>query len=178
MLQKIDALNFTRYIPQILEIERASFRTPWTREMFRREVEIPVAQLWVLLNEEALCGYICFWLVADEIHLLNVAVAPVSRKRGTASVLIRRMLAYGRARGAHAVWLEVRPSNEAALSLYQKLGFIVAGCRRGYYQDTREDAILMRLEMTPDPPRACTEGREGLGDQDGTWPGGNQGGKK
>ncbi len=93
-----------------------------------------------------LWGYIVFWLVADEMHLLNLAVHPEKRRRGVAGFLLREALRRSQALGAKAAWLEVRPSNTPALALYASFGFKEVGRRPGYYQDTREDAMLLVLE--------------------------------
>jgi len=90
-------------------------------------------------------GYICFWVVLDEAHLANLAVAPGIRRQGVATFLLKTMIRYLRARGIKRVLLEVRERNKAALSLYQKFGFKIDGRRKGYYSDTKEDAILMSL---------------------------------
>ncbi len=92
-------------------------------------------------------GYICFWVVLDEAHLANLAVAPEARRQGVAAFLLKTMIRYLRARGVKQILLEVRERNKAALSLYHKFGFKIDGRRKGYYSDTKEDAILMSLSL-------------------------------
>ncbi|MBX3205637.1 MAG: ribosomal protein S18-alanine N-acetyltransferase [Labilithrix sp.] len=91
-------------------------------------------------------GYILFWLVADEIHLLNVAVAPDARRRGIGRALVEDLIAFARANAAAKVLLEVRASNHAAIQLYERLGFTRFNIRRAYYGDG-EDGVEMMLEL-------------------------------
>ena len=128
----------------ILAIERASFAHPWPREAFTRDLVESFARLEVLrrLSDGAILGFTSYWLAADEIHLLNLATAPGSRRRGLASQILRHLLDFGQAEGYRVIWLEVRRGNNAAQQLYLKFAFQPAGVRRRYYED-REDALLM-----------------------------------
>jgi ribosomal-protein-alanine N-acetyltransferase len=146
-IQTIGADNFGIYQDAILEIERSSFPTPWNRVMFSSEVDAPFSYLWTLVREGTCIGYICFWLVAGEIHLLNLAIHRQERRKGWGRYLINAMIKAGRAKGAELAWLEVRPSNVAAQSLYQKTGFKETGRRPRYYRDTKEDAIVMSRSL-------------------------------
>jgi ribosomal-protein-alanine N-acetyltransferase len=92
-------------------------------------------------------GFIVFWLVHDEVHVLNVAVAASARRRGVARLLMDEAAARGRASGARLATLEVRRSNEAALTLYRRLGYRQVGVRTNYYVDEGEDAIVMVLDL-------------------------------
>ncbi|HEJ82941.1 MAG TPA: ribosomal-protein-alanine N-acetyltransferase, partial [Desulfobacteraceae bacterium] len=98
---------------------------------------------WVLTSNDALAGYICFWIFAGEVHLLNIAVHKACRQKGVGWRLLSKMFEVGISEGAETAWLEVRPSNLAAKSLYAKAGFLEVGRRLRYYTDTAEDAILM-----------------------------------
>ncbi len=97
-------------------------------------------------REGDLVGYMCYWLVFDELRLMNLAVEPSMRRRGIASDLIRYMLSVGRESGAVRAVLEVRASNVAALSLYERVGFRQVALRRRYYTDPVEDAVLLGME--------------------------------
>lgn len=97
-------------------------------------------------REGDLVGYMCYWLVFDELRLMNLAVEPSMRRRGIASDLIRHMLSVGRESGAVRAVLEVRASNVAALSLYERVGFRQVALRRRYYTDPVEDAVLLGME--------------------------------
>lgn len=97
-------------------------------------------------REGDLVGYMCYWLVFDELRLMNLAVEPSMRRRGIASDLIRHMLSVGRESGAVRAVLEVRASNVAARSLYERVGFRQVALRRRYYTDPVEDAVLLGME--------------------------------
>ena len=135
-------------LEEIFFIERQSFPTPWNATLFFYEWKKPYSRLWVAEDQKGqIIGYICFWVVLDEAHLANLAVAPGARRQGVATFLLKTMIRYLRARRIKRVLLEVRERNKAALSLYQKFGFKIDGRRKGYYSDTKEDAILMSLPL-------------------------------
>jgi [ribosomal protein S18]-alanine N-acetyltransferase len=129
----------------VMEIERLSFVTPWVRQAFADELERPWARLELLRDGPGgrALGFCNYWLVADELHILNVAVHPDFRKQGHASALVRHILDVARQQKARVVSLEVRASNLPARSLYRKLGFREVGMRPKYYADNGEDAVLM-----------------------------------
>jgi ribosomal-protein-alanine N-acetyltransferase len=139
----------------VLQIERASFATPWSRQAFLHELERNrVAGLWVARgtrgNEPGgvdVVGYLCLWAVADEVHVTNLAVHPEWRGEGIGRFLLGTLLAYHRGQGARRAFLEVRPGNAEARRLYQGLGFHEVGRRRGYYVDTGEDALLLEARL-------------------------------
>ncbi len=137
-------------LKSVFAIEKESFPTPWSRWTFLAELNQSLGHILVAGPSPPLpwelWGYIVFWLVADEMHLLNLAVHPEKRRRGVARFLLQEALRRSRTLGAKAAWLEVRPSNIPALALYASFGFREVGRRPGYYQDTREDAILLVLE--------------------------------
>jgi ribosomal-protein-alanine N-acetyltransferase len=137
-------------VSAIWAIEKVSFPTPWSRWTFLAELgqgksHILVAgpappyswQTW---------GYLVFWVVLDEMHILNLAVHPDHRRQGTARRLLAEGMALAQTLGAKIAWLEVRPSNHAAQALYESFGFKEMGRRPGYYDDTQEDALLLVLE--------------------------------
>lgn len=139
----------------VLQIERASFRTPWARQAFLHELERNrVAGLWVARGERpgeaggaAVVGYLCLWAVADEVHVTNLAVHPAWRGKGIGRFLLGTLLAHHRAQGARRAFLEVRPDNAEARRLYEGLGFREVGRRPGYYVDTGEDALLLEARL-------------------------------
>jgi ribosomal-protein-alanine N-acetyltransferase len=138
-------------IDQVLEIEQASFSLPWSRNLFLSEFRSPlVSTLLVALADDPILrqviGYIVFWLVAEEIHILNLASAPKQRRRGVAKKLVLAALKRAYQKGASRAFLEVRASNAAAQRLYSSLGFTGTSVRRGYYDSPVEDAVLMTLE--------------------------------
>lgn len=113
------------------------------------ELARPWAKLWVARAEPAgpACGFALVWLAADEVHLIDLAVEPESRRRGVGRALLRAVIAGGRAAGGAQVLLEVRHSNTAALRLYAGAGFRELDVRRAYYADNGEDALVMRLDL-------------------------------
>jgi len=145
--------NISSLLPAILVIERESFVSPWSRETFLQEVRNPASNFWGVIEEKTLTGYICFWIVHREIHLLNVAVRPEKRGRGVARLLLTEMVQAGLSQGIEQIWLEVRPSNHRAQKIYERMGFETVGRRVRYYRDTNEDAILMTLNLPAG--RAC-----------------------
>jgi ribosomal-protein-alanine N-acetyltransferase len=138
-------------LDQVLDIERASFPTPWTRAAFSYEIEQnKVARCTVLRGRCGIVGYLCLWEIGHEIHITNLAVEPEWRRRGVARQLLGAALIEGVARGVTLAFLEVRPSNTRALALYESLGFQVIGRRNGYYFDTGEDALIMEARLGGD----------------------------
>jgi ribosomal-protein-alanine N-acetyltransferase len=147
-------------LPAVLEIEQASFETPWTRAAFVHELERNrVAQMWVARGARSgeasetapVVGYVCLWAIADEVHVTNLAVDPAWRGEGVGRLLLGTLLARHRARGARRAFLEVRPGNVEARRLYSGLGFQEVGRRRGYYVDTGEDALLLEARLDEGP---------------------------
>jgi ribosomal-protein-alanine N-acetyltransferase len=142
-------------IPAVAAIEARAFSLPWTEEMFAQELAnrglstILVARAGGAGGGRGLLGYICVWVVEEELHINNLAVHPRYRRRGIARALLEAALALGRGHKATRAVLEVRASNLAALSLYQRYGFKPAGIRRQYYSHPREDAVVMLLEEIP-----------------------------
>jgi len=137
----------------VVEIERASFAVPWSRAAFRHELERNrVAETWVAREPAdaepgVVVGYLCLWVVAGEVHVTSLAVAPVRRGRGIGRLLLGALLERHRRAGATVAFLEVRPGNTEARRLYASLGFREVGRRRGYYVDTGEDALLLEARL-------------------------------
>lgn len=126
----------------VLEIERASFLSPWKAEFFVSELCNPHSRFWVVEEEGKMLGYICCWLIADEGQILNVAVHPDRRRRGVGKLLVQQILKEAKKKGVHSLSLEVRRSNLAAINLYQALGFRETAIRHKYYENG-EDALFM-----------------------------------
>jgi [ribosomal protein S18]-alanine N-acetyltransferase len=137
-------------LPEVLAIEQVSFPTPWTEGMFLDELKTKQAQCLVVkieMDGKSMIGaYIIFWLVADEVHLHNLAVKKEFQRQGLAASLMKLMKDIGGQIGATRQTLEVRESNKQAISLYRKCGFVVRGRRPLYYTDTHEDALIMWAE--------------------------------
>jgi [ribosomal protein S18]-alanine N-acetyltransferase len=141
----IDRLAPERDLDGLLEVARVSFANPWTREMFLWEVQnSDVSHVYVVRAlPDCIAGFCCCWLVFDELHINNLAVHPDWRGQGLAATLLGHVLREERRQGARQATLEVRRSNLAALGLYRKLGFHVAGERPGYYVNPPEDALIL-----------------------------------
>jgi ribosomal-protein-alanine N-acetyltransferase len=138
-------------LPAILEIERLSFTNSWSEALFLQEIKISFSRIIVIRPAtdpaRPIVGFLCRWFVADEIHVLNVAVHPDHRRRGIGGVLMQEVLREAREVRATAVTLEVRRGNAEARSLYEGLGFEEVGLRRNYY-GRGEDAIILRLTLS------------------------------
>ena len=139
-------------IDAILHIESHSFQLPWERRSFLSELGLPGAESLAVRHtdpggHQRIVAYIFFRRVADEMHILKIAVAPEWRCRGIATVLMEKSLEFADAKGRGVAYLEVRPANTAAIMLYRKLGFSVIGKRTNYYSETCEDALVMRKKL-------------------------------
>jgi ribosomal-protein-alanine N-acetyltransferase len=134
----------------VVAIERGSFSEPWTREMFRWELtENPRARFFVAVAGDAFVGYIGGWTVADELQVVSLAVRPEARRRRVASRLLSHLFEQA-GESVQRAYLEVRRSNRGAIDMYERFGFRVVGVRRGYYDQPKEDALLMeRITMPP-----------------------------
>jgi ribosomal-protein-alanine N-acetyltransferase len=133
-----------------MAIEKVSFRSPMTarlllEEMGREWAHVDVVRDRAGLNVVAFSNY---WVVADEVHLLNLATHPEARRAGHASRLLAHIIQVGRTRSCRFVTLEVRRSNAAATRLYRRFGFRAVGIRPNYYAEDQEDAIVMLLDLT------------------------------
>jgi [ribosomal protein S18]-alanine N-acetyltransferase len=129
----------------IERIERASYPTPWSRSMFAGELAKPSSLSLGAFDRETgvLLGYLVISRYVDAWHVMNVAVAPDQRRRGIARTLLQHLFDVTSADERRGYTLEVRVSNEGAIKLYETLGFVRRGVRRGYYTDNREDALIM-----------------------------------
>jgi len=134
-------------IPSVLEIERASFTTPWSETSFFNELKKPRSFFKVARCGEKIVGYICGGWIIDEGHVLDVAVHSDYRRLGIASTLVSLGIDRFRDEGCRFVFLEVRDSNEAAKKMYCKFGFDVLGTRKNYYVSPVEDAVIMVLKL-------------------------------
>jgi len=133
-------------IPSILEIENVSFQTPWRFSTFSGEiVNRGISFPYVIVHRivERVIGYIIYWKIQEEVQISNFAIHPDFRGKGIGEAVMRRVIKAIQRDGGVYVFLEVRPSNLSARSLYNKLGFKVLGTRKDYYQSPLEDAIIM-----------------------------------
>jgi [ribosomal protein S18]-alanine N-acetyltransferase len=134
-----------RDLEAIERIERRSYPTPWSRSMFASELAKSSSISLGAFGAESgeLVGYLVISRYVDAWHVMNVAVVPEQRRQGIARALFSRLFEVTSNDGRRGYTLEVRISNEAAIKLYERLGFQSRGVRRGYYTDNREDALIM-----------------------------------
>jgi ribosomal-protein-alanine N-acetyltransferase len=130
-------------LDDVLEIERASFPAPWTRAMFQEEMANRSARLVVFTDGERIAGYMCFWEVLDEAHLLNIAVHPDQRGRGYGKHIMDWLVELCRKDGLKRIVLDVARRNAAGRALYRTCGFSSIGFRKNYYTVVGDDAIVM-----------------------------------
>jgi len=141
------------HVPEILEIEKTLFPTPWTQGMFEQELlagpspEGPGSYAVVALGEGRVVGYTVAWFIEEGVHLMNIAVRKEYQRRGVGKRLMKHLIAAALASHRVIIILEVRLSNAGAQAFYEGFGFEKFGMRRGYYADNREDAILMGLDL-------------------------------
>jgi ribosomal-protein-alanine N-acetyltransferase len=135
-------------IDQILEVEHASFTTPWSRESFLNELYNNKFAVYIVLEEnKKVIGYCGAWVVIDETHVTNVAILPEYRGRKLGEALLKKMMTVAADMGARTMTLEVRVTNHVAQSLYRKLGFQNGGIRKNYYSDNQEDGLVMWVNL-------------------------------
>lgn len=131
-------------VRQVADIEAECFTSPWSYESFLSELSNPVSRTWVAMDDEGnAVGFLNAYFVLDEASLNNLAVREPYRGQGVGHLLMQTAIQYCRKNGVASFTLEVRKSNQAALSLYEKLGFRKTGERKGFYTQPDEDACLM-----------------------------------
>lgn len=132
----------------VMLVERDAYPFPWTRGIFRDCLRAGYPA-WILQRDDELVGYAVLSIAVGEAHVLNLCTAPWVQRGGLGRLLLRTLLKVARGHRAERVFLEVRPSNRAAIALYDSEGFNEIGRRPRYYPATngREDAIVMALEL-------------------------------
>ncbi len=133
-------------VPTAHAIDVSSFTLPWPERSLRFEVsDNPAARCWVVELDGQVVGMLVLWVIVDEAHIATLATHPDHRRQGLARGLLVHALQEAYQEGARSALLEVRAGNQAALAMYQKLGFDEVGHRTNYYKDNGENAILMTL---------------------------------
>jgi ribosomal-protein-alanine N-acetyltransferase len=142
-------------LDEVHRIERAAHVHPWSAELIRRELDHAWSRAMVAVAPDGpaarIVGYVIFWLVHDELHILNVATDPVARRRGVGRRLMLEAEAQALANRASLATLEVRRSNAGAIALYEGLGYVQVGMRPRYYQPEGEDAFVLTKTLAPGP---------------------------
>ncbi|MFD1851560.1 ribosomal protein S18-alanine N-acetyltransferase [Oceanobacillus bengalensis] len=135
-------------VEQVLEVERASFATPWTTDVFYQEIiDNAHAHYFVIEIDQKIVGYVGVWLVIDDAQITNIAIAPEYRGHRLGEKLFAFVMQMLNSVGVNRLSLEVRVSNIAAQKLYRKFGLVPGGIRKNYYTDNGEDAIVMWVNL-------------------------------
>ncbi len=136
----------------VVAIEEATFAHPWTRRDYEGELTRNRAARYLVAEKDGeAVGFAGAWIILDESHITNIAVAEAHRRQGIGEAVTRALLQYLSDLGAVYATLEVRESNAAAQRMYERLGFIRVGRRKRYYEDNGEDALLMVCDHLPPP---------------------------
>ena len=136
-------------LDEVMAIERTSFRHPWSSHFFLEELQVACARSILAQVNDKIVGYVLFWLLPDEVDIHNIAVHTGFRRQRIGQTLLEQVVAAARSRDSCRVTLEVRVSNITAQKLYESVGFVNKGLRKGYYSDDGEDAVIMVLELAP-----------------------------
>ena len=133
---------------QVAELEKLCFSAPWSEKAIISELSNPLS-LWVVAKEgDTVAGYVGSQLVLGEADMMNLAVLPIFRRQGVAKALVSQLIQRLMENDVHSLTLEVRASNEPAISLYASLGFTEVGRRPNYYSAPKEDALILRKEWS------------------------------
>ena len=141
----------------VVELDRQCLGGMWGLESYRREIESPNSELWILVptvddaEAPAIIGLGCFWAILEEAHITLLMIHPDYHRQGLGQLLLWQLLAQAAQRGQERATLEVRASNGGAIALYQKFGFTEIGRRKGYYPETGEDALIFWLQGLHQP---------------------------
>lgn len=136
------------HVQQIAELEKICFNDPWSVNSITSELNNRLSLWLVAVEDETVVGYVGSQTVIGETDMMNIAVHPAYRKKGIGTALINELIHELALRRSRSLMLEVRASNETAISVYMGLGFIEVGCRKNYYRNPREDALILRKEWS------------------------------
>lgn len=135
-------------VDRVHEIEKESFKTPWSRDSIQKEIsENALSHYRVLVKDGLIIGYFGLWIVAGEGHVMNLALEKASRSQGFGNLLMEDLIKLARDNDVKKVTLEVRKGNASALGLYEKFGFEISAVRKNYYSDYGDDAYIMWLDL-------------------------------
>lgn len=139
------------YVPDLISLEKKCFARPWTRDQFEKCMASRFFKVLGAVDNRKLLGYLFFLVADEEVEIINLAVDPGRRRCGLAWSLLRHLVHHCWQWKIRIIFLEVRPSNAAALTLYSRAGFRQTGRRKNYYPDNLEDAWIMTLELQDFP---------------------------
>jgi len=148
--ERVLAPMTTAHLDAVMAIEAAAYAFPWTRGNFIDSLAAAYPARVLLGAQRQLLGYFIVMPGFEEMHLLNITVAPSEQGRGHARCMVDALIPLCHEHAARELWLEVRDSNERARAMYQRLGFTAVGVRKGYYPapfGRREDAVVMSLKI-------------------------------
>ena len=131
------------HINQIVEMEQLYFSDPWSASAFQSELDNSLALWLVAVEGDRVLGYVGSQTVLGQADMMNLAVSPLFRRQGVASGLVDALIKHLKERDVHVLVLEVRASNEPAIRLYEKYGFVQVGRRPNYYAHPKEDALIL-----------------------------------
>ena len=147
---QVQLLNMTEAdLEAVVAVEQSAYSHAWTLGNFKDALKAGYVAHRLVAGEH-LVGYLVAMQVIDEVHLLNITVAPAFQRQGWARCLMQSLSLWSQAQGANCLWLEVRESNAPALSLYKSFGFQQVGLRKDYYpagRTTRESAVVMSMPL-------------------------------
>jgi len=132
-----------KYIEGILNVSMLSFPITWSKDSFERELTNKYARYMVAVKDDVVVGFAGMWIIIDEAHITNIAVHPEYRGFGIGNMLMDSLLSICKLENVTAITLEVRVSNQRAINLYKIFGFVEEGIRKEYYEDNKEDALIM-----------------------------------
>lgn len=138
-----------RHLDAVLRIEQRAYAHPWLRANFTDSLQSGY-QAQLLLADDTLLGYFVAMKGVDEVHLLNITVAPEYQRQGWAHIMLDALSIWARGQGADWLWLEVRLGNQRAIEVYRAHGYRQVGVRKNYYpaaHGQREDALVMSLRL-------------------------------
>ncbi len=146
-VQRDDCMEISRMhiedVCGVYNLERECFTLPWSKKSIESELSNPLSNFFVAKVDNNVVGYIGTQTVLDECYITNIAVTKSVRKSGIGSALIKTVVEFAQDNGASFITLEVRKSNENAISLYNKFGFSTKGIRKNFYEHPVEDGIIM-----------------------------------
>jgi len=134
------------HVCQVAELEKTCFSSPWSENAIRGELTNPLSFWLVAVEGDLVVGYVGSQSVMGEADMMNLAVLPAYRRQGIAEQLVLELVQHLHMQNVSCLTLEVRQSNNAAISLYEKLGFKQVGCRPNYYSNPKEAALILRKE--------------------------------
>ena len=135
-------------VRSVVRIETEAFTSPWREDTFSNLIgQVGVESLVMTHSDGGVIGYAVLWCVLDQGELANIALAPDHRGKGLGGLLLERAMEVAQSRGVRELYLEVRASNTRAIALYDRFGFEQVGRRRAYYDDPKEDALVMMRSL-------------------------------